>query len=381
MSNRQTLLLIASPLLCVLIFFSPRAPAQSFERVNDSDCNTALPATLNGFEEVFSDGDSGIVYINWKALKETNGFSCAWFLGAYRIVDGRGVTSEGSDGVAVSRSIGENTTLCVDLDRTVLRSNDLYCAINYSIDRAGQPVPQSISPDEQDTMPGLFLNLCDTNADILAESDNLLTFTNLIWYADGTNVVLLLSVPTAKYPDAAVIQLRSSYSHVGRALAASSSASEDVIVKESLLFTDAYADYLASHGQGNGTTNHAGGSLSNLYDKVNGNGSSTNASGGNSDGNGGGSNDDDSEGKIIYVDQALGNDSYSGRSAGVGRALAASPSDSAAATQKGPKKTIRSGLSIAGSGDTIVIRPGDYKENLNVSGKNVKVKIEGKVKL
>jgi hypothetical protein len=47
----------------------------------------------------------------------------------------------------------------------------------------------------------------------------------------------------------------------------------------------------------------------------------------------------------------------------------------------GPKKTIRSGLSAAKGGTTLVIKEGSYGEDLNVAGRDIQVRFQGKVNL
>jgi hypothetical protein len=72
--------------------------------------------------------------------------------------------------------------------------------------------------------------------------------------------------------------------------------------------------------------------------------------------------------RFIYVDQARGNDACSGRA-------------SLILGSDGPKKTVKSGLSAATAGDTLVIKEGNYGEDLNIAGRNMSVRIEGKVNL
>lgn len=75
-----------------------------------------------------------------------------------------------------------------------------------------------------------------------------------------------------------------------------------------------------------------------------------------------------SVGRVIYVDQRVGNDSFSGR-------------HSVAVSQDGPKKTIRAGLGEMAEGGIMVIRSGTYSENLDVVGRDVHVSIDGHVVL
>ena len=72
--------------------------------------------------------------------------------------------------------------------------------------------------------------------------------------------------------------------------------------------------------------------------------------------------------RIIYVDKSLGNDTWSG----------AIPS---VQTNDGPKKSISAGRAHLQKSDTLVIRTGSYKEDLDISGLDVEVRIEGDVKL
>ena len=72
--------------------------------------------------------------------------------------------------------------------------------------------------------------------------------------------------------------------------------------------------------------------------------------------------------RIIYVDRKMGADHFTGRSAKV-------------VSPDGPKKTIRGGLNVVEPGDVMIIKDGDYKENLNLSGKDVRVFVQGKVRL
>ena len=73
-------------------------------------------------------------------------------------------------------------------------------------------------------------------------------------------------------------------------------------------------------------------------------------------------------GKIVYVDQKIGNNALSGRSPVV-------------VIPHGPKKTISAGLSTASSGDTVIIQEGSYGEDLTIAGKDVSVRIQGRVVL
>jgi len=70
--------------------------------------------------------------------------------------------------------------------------------------------------------------------------------------------------------------------------------------------------------------------------------------------------------RVIYVDRQQGNDAFSGRCA-------------TAMWNDGPKQTIRAGIDAADGGDTVVIREGQYAESLQIAGKDVRVRIEGRV--
>jgi len=72
--------------------------------------------------------------------------------------------------------------------------------------------------------------------------------------------------------------------------------------------------------------------------------------------------------RIIYVDQARGNDGYTGRAPMV-------------SGMEGPKRTIYGGLGIAESGGIVVVCEGVYPEDLKVAGRGIRVRFRGKVKL
>jgi len=69
--------------------------------------------------------------------------------------------------------------------------------------------------------------------------------------------------------------------------------------------------------------------------------------------------------RVIFVDKEKGNDLLTGRSSIL--------VDSA----EGPKKTVRSGIQEARDGDTIVIKGGWYKEDIDLSGKDVMLVLDG----
>ena len=347
--GRRNALLLAAPMMAfVFALFNTTGLTQSTEPAENS-------GDSKDYEEVFFSAlDTNypdIVYIDWSALKAAHESSCAeWFLGAYRSVSEYG--SNGVSAVAQRAMADKSESLCVDLERGIL-TNSLYYAVNCSVG----------------DNPALYLNLRDTNGNVLVESGNLLAITNAIWYADGTNAILLFDVPTAEYLSAAVVQLACHSRASGNPVM--DSDNDSAIVHESLLFINDGSGLWLSEGQGNVATNYSNNSLSNFYDWVKEN-SPTNKPGGGGGGGGDEPGDDDNDQArkgIIYVDQAIGNDEFSGRLAHV------------AANKKGPKKTVGAGLAIAGTNETLVIRSGNYRENLDIRGKDVKVVIEGKVKL
>lgn len=90
--------------------------------------------------------------------------------------------------------------------------------------------------------------------------------------------------------------------------------------------------------------------------------------------------------RMIYVDQKHGNDQFDGRSP---VALSAKPDSAScrragkavARGRSGPKRTIRRGLEIAEPGDLLVIHAGQYTENMHLASCDVKVRIQGKVRI
>ncbi len=257
-----------------------------------------------------------------------------------RVVRKAGELSLQSGWYADSVESNAAESLCVALDRDILTNNLVYAIHYWNRDNA---------------KASLYLDLLGTN-DVVVAAD---LYGNLM---DGTNEesVVLLDVPTGYFPDASVIQLRR--------------GSGEVVVFEGLLYIDEDGDGLDhDFERQNGTSDYNT----------------------DSDGDGIGdyeacfhktnnivpvepvdfkpNHDNDDQGNstgIIYVDQARGSDSNTGRA----------PSVSA---KHGPKKTVGKGL-VAVDADrahTLVIKSGTYNENLDISGKNIRVVIEGKVKL
>jgi len=284
-------------------------------------------------------------------------------------------------------------SLCVDLDRTILTNNLRYAV---RLGRAAQPARPSDSnlasresgdgpTSSRSVWPEVSIDLLDTNGMVIAENlfGNLLSASNSycggtrsaclgeatgedrVASADSANdLVLILNVPLATFPSAAVIQLRCKTGVLA--------------VYEGLLYIDEDGDGLDADQECQlGTSDYSvdsNGNGINDYDECFNSGSSTNNPGGGGGDDSGDGDDHDGDEKnkkkgVIYVDQAKGNDNLTGRAPDV------------SANKKGPKKTVHGGLSIAETNDTIIIRSGTYNENLNIQGKNVKVIIEGNVKL
>ena len=68
-------------------------------------------------------------------------------------------------------------------------------------------------------------------------------------------------------------------------------------------------------------------------------------------------------GRIIYVDKKNGKDSFTGKSKAT------------------PKKTIEGGMAVVQEGDRMVIKEGFYREDLKIAGRDIKVMIDGDVKM
>jgi len=72
--------------------------------------------------------------------------------------------------------------------------------------------------------------------------------------------------------------------------------------------------------------------------------------------------------RTVFVDARNGDDAFSGRQYGRG-------------LFDGPKKTLRAGLAVLRPGDSLVISEGRYKEDLDISGRDVSVRVIGDVVL
>jgi len=257
-----------------------------------------------------------------------------------------------------ARTSNDVGSLSIDLDRTILTNNLVY-AVHYW-DQPGA---------------SLYVDLLDTNGTVIAENlyGNLMTGTN-------EDAVVYLYVPTALFSNAAVIHLRSGFaegdlSGVVPTLREVGTQGE-TIVFEGLLYIDEDMDGLDNMQEIQiGTSDYSvdtdGDGISDyqacfhttntnnpvpkkpVIDPVI-------------------DDDDDKDQKgIIYVDQARGNDTFTGRASSI------------SGKKKGPKKTIRKGMSAvdADGAHTLIIKSGTYNENLDIRGKNVKVVMEGNVKL
>lgn len=330
------------------------------------------------------DGKISRAYLRWGAPQFTSGDEYeyahpAWLLGAYR-AGGEWFVDAATTQSCWRVTVG-TASLNVDLDRAIL-TNNLRYAVHYFYGRAGA-ARSAVSG------AALVINLLDTNGNFACCADGVTgenLFGNLLEAGNGAvvssnagtysnRVALVFSIPTAEFPEAAVIQLKA-YCAGKESSAALAEEEEGIIVYEGLLYIDEDGDGLdADQERQLGTSDYrldSNNNGTNDYDECFNTGSSTNHPDEDGDDEGNDEEDDtDKSGKIIYVDQAVGDDQFTGRSSGlVSREQA-----------KGPKKTVGAGLAIAGRGDTLVIKPGNYGEDLNISGKNIKVIIEGKVRL
>ena len=353
----------------------------------------------DGFSDLVDSNAVSRAYIRWGDPQFTTGdeYEYAhpdWLLSVYKkggewgldagttqscwqvLYRSNGVSEYGSSEVA---------SLNIDLNRTIL-TNNLRYAVHYEGGSASAVADRAVLD------ASLFVNLLDTNGVMVAEN----LFGNLLAGSNETSMVVL-NIPTAKFPEAAVIQLMVCHSRDLSAIAIPAEAESgnlgkqasgfptrsgmteinndcEIFIYEGLLYIDEDGDGLdADQERQIGTSDYCLDSNSNGtndYDELFGGGDSGNGGGGGGGGDEPGDDDNDQATKgIIYVDQAIGNDEFTGRLSHV------------AASKKGPKKTVYGGLSIVETNDTIIIRSGDYRENLDIRGKDVKVRISGKVRL
>ena len=234
-------------------------------------------------------------------------------------------------------------SLSVFVDREILNTNVIY-SITYwnAIDS------------------GLYFDLLSSNEMVVASNlfGNLMTGSNQL-------ASIRLAVPLSSYPEAAILQLRRGQG--------------DVFVLSAQIYKDGDGDGLDEEGEMQfQTSDH----------KI--------------DSNGDGTNDwdhvfryhtdpaktniivtpppvstpvptpaPDKKKRIVYVDKDRGDDSFSGL-------------ESTLTTAKnGPAKSLGKGMAIVDKekADTLIVRTGVYKEDLDVRGKNLIVRFEGTVRL
>ncbi|MBU1734710.1 MAG: hypothetical protein KJ692_05665 [Verrucomicrobia bacterium] len=307
-------------------------------------------------------------YIQWGAPQFTTGdrYDYAhpdWFLGAYKNggewmameYGSNGVWGCGSNGVSAWYVESEEPpglgSLSIDLDRTIL-TNNLRYAVHYL----------------NTSNSSLYVDLLDTNGAVVVEDlcGNLMTESNGACASSAREAVVILDIPTAKLPDAAVIHLRRG-------------KSGDIIVYEGLVYIDEDGDGLDNEQERQlGTSDYCvdtdGDGISD-YEACFHTTNTNNPVPPDPDIDDDEDKDKDQNG-IIYVDQARGNDTFTGR--------APLPNSKKGGTaKKGPKKTVHKGMAAVDEdgAHTMIIKSGTYNENLDIRGKKVKVVIEGNVKL
>lgn len=304
----------------------------------------ALDTDRDGFSDDMDENPISRAYIAWGDPQFTSddNYDYAhpdWFLAAYKNggewmaarcggVTNMPLVSAWHVSANESNDIG---SLSVDLDRAVLTNNLVY-AVHY-LDSSNS---------------SLYVDLLDADGEVVVEDlyGNLMT-------GDDQDAMIWLAVPLVEFTNAAVIHLRR--------------GTGDVVVYEGQLYIDEDGDGLDADQErqlgfsdyrvdtdGDGVSDYEA-----YFHKKNDNQPEPPDPG---------KEKDKGRKGIVYVDQAVGNDTYTGRAASVSR-------------KKGPKKTVHGGLSVAETNDTIIIRSGNYNEDLNIQGKDVHVFIEGNVRL
>ncbi len=83
----------------------------------------------------------------------------------------------------------------------------------------------------------------------------------------------------------------------------------------------------------------------------------------------------------VYVDAAIGHDAQSGRRRELQWVARAAGAAGPAFTLDGPKRTVAAGQAAVRDGERLVIREGAYADRLALAGREVRVRIEGQVRL
>ena len=324
---------------------------QEFARLTDP---LAPDTDRDGFDDGVDANPISRAYIQWGAPRFTTGdrydyVRPDWCLGACKqggewLVD---ATTTQSAWHVASTEPPDMGSLSIALDRTILTNN-----LRYAVHYLGA------------SNSSLYVDLLDTNSAVVGGGD---LYGNLITGSNQEEFVRL-TLPLVELTNAAVVRLRR--------------GTGEVTVFESQLYIDengngldanqerqlGTSDYLVdAGGDASATNSPGGGNSTNSPEDGNDNNS---PGGGNENVNPGGGNNGGNadQSGVIYVDQAKGNDTFSGHATHV-------------SANKGPKKTVHGGLAIAATNDVIVIKSGYYHENLNIHGKDVQVVIEGTVRL
>jgi len=314
--RRNALLLCVPVMALVFVLLNTTGSTQSSEQAKNYDGGID-----KAYEEVFSainPADPADVYIQWDMPKSTttedqyNSAHSDWFLGAYQF------------GLSC---------FFAALDRTVLTNNVIYVLHYFDSSNSS-----------------LYMDLLDVNGEVVAEN----LYGNLTTGSD-TDMVLSLDVPLASFPNATVIQLRCDEGNA--------------TVYESRIYVAMDKSRLTAALESCNSESKS----ADDFDAV---GAQTTASHDNlkEEQQFNPERDDTtiisvSKTGIVFIDQLIGDDQFSGRSPVVSGA-------------DGPKRTIRNGLGAADEAETLIIKSGAYNEDLDIrNNKNLEVIIEGNVKL